>query len=93
MNISTILVIFSCFQNTNDVIVSNIKKNQQHISFEELSFQSTLIRNYFYLLIKSGCSRYNGQMFDNKKKTGKGSGHNEYHEKVNKCKTLVEKDT
>jgi hypothetical protein len=32
-------------------------------------------------------------MFDNKKKTGKGSGHNEYHEKVNKCKTLVEKDT
>jgi hypothetical protein len=27
-----------------------------------------------------------------KKKTGKGSGHNEHHEKV-KCKTLVEKDT
>jgi hypothetical protein len=27
-----------------------------------------------------------------KKKTGKGSGHNEHHEKVNKCKTLGEKD-
>jgi hypothetical protein len=27
------------------------------------------------------------------KKTGKGSGHNEHHEKVNKRKTLAEKDT
>ena len=27
-----------------------------------------------------------------KKKTGKGSSHNEHHEKV-KCKTLAEKDT
>jgi hypothetical protein len=31
---------------------------------------------------KSGCSRYNGQIFDNNKKAGKGSGHNEHHEKV-----------
>jgi hypothetical protein len=34
-----------------------------------------------------------GQIFNNKKKTVKGSGHNEHHEKVNKCKTLAEKDT
>ena len=27
------------------------------------------------------------------KKTEKDSGHNEHHEKVNKCKTLAEKDT
>ena len=27
------------------------------------------------------------------KKTGKGSGHNEHHEKVNKRQTLAEKDT
>ena len=57
----TILVIFSCFWNTTDVIVSNKKKKKTFIyitvniydiiSFEELSFQSTLIRNYFYLLI------------------------------------------
>jgi hypothetical protein len=40
-----------------------------------------------------GCSRDNGQIFNNKKKTVKGSGHNEHHEKVNKCKTLAEKDT
>jgi hypothetical protein len=26
-------------------------------------------------------------------RTGKGSGHNEHHEKVNKRQTLVEKDT
>jgi hypothetical protein len=28
-----------------------------------------------------------------KKKTGKGSGHNEHHEKVNKHKPRAEKDT
>jgi len=27
------------------------------------------------------------------KKTGKGSGHNKHHEKVNKHQTLAEKDT
>jgi hypothetical protein len=27
------------------------------------------------------------------KKTGKGSGHNEHHEKVNKCQTIAKKDT
>ena len=43
-------------------------------------------------IIQTGCSRYNGQIFDNKKKTSKGSGHNEHHEKV-KLKTLAEKDT
>jgi hypothetical protein len=42
---------------------------------------------------KSGCSRYNGQIFNNNQKTGKGSGHNEHHKKVNKRKTLAEKDT
>ena len=35
----------------------------------------------------------NGQIFNNKKKTGKGSDHNEHHKKVNKRKTLAEKDT
>ena len=59
----TILVIFSCFRNTTDAIVSNKKNPTKYlstltvniyydmISFEELSFQGTLIRNYFYLLI------------------------------------------
>jgi hypothetical protein len=58
----TILVIFSCFRNTTDAIISNLKKTHKAfiyitiniydiISFEKLSFHSTLIRNYFYLLI------------------------------------------
>jgi hypothetical protein len=58
----TILVIFSRFWNTTDAIVSNNNKKPKTfiyitvniyniISFEELSLQRTLIRNYFYLLI------------------------------------------
>ena len=55
----SILVIFNCFRNITDAIISNKKKHKTFIyitiniydiiQFEELSFQSTLIRNYFYL--------------------------------------------
>ena len=58
----TILFFFSCFRNTTDAIISNLKKTHKAfiyitiniydiISFEKLSIHSTLIRNYFYLLI------------------------------------------
>jgi hypothetical protein len=58
-----------------------------------MAFRKQTGHNIREHIIKSGCSRYNGQIFNNKKKkTGKGSGHNEHHEKVNKCKTLGEKD-
>jgi hypothetical protein len=47
-----ILVIFSYFRNTTDIIVSNTKNDNIYdiILFEGLSFQNTLIRNYYALL-------------------------------------------
>jgi hypothetical protein len=47
-----ILIIFSCFWNTTDLIVYDKKKNANicdMILFEGLSFQNTLIRNYYAL--------------------------------------------
>jgi hypothetical protein len=49
------LVIFSCFRNTTDMIISKNKTKMPIftiiILFEGLSFQNTLIRNYYALLI------------------------------------------
>jgi hypothetical protein len=55
-----------------------------------MAFRKQTGHNIREKIKKSGCSRYKGQI--KKKKTGKGFGHNEHHEKVNKCKTLGEKD-
>ena len=47
------LVIFCCFRNTTDAIVSNKSKPSNIydiILFEGLSFQNTLMRNYYALL-------------------------------------------
>jgi hypothetical protein len=53
LRICIILVIFSCFRNTTDAIVSNYKKTTNIydiVIFKALSFQNTLIRNYYDLL-------------------------------------------
>jgi hypothetical protein len=48
------LVIFSCFRNTTDTIISKNKTKMPIftiiILFEGLSFQNTLLRNYYALL-------------------------------------------
>ena len=59
-----ILIIFSCFWNTTDIIVSNNKKaNIYDIKlFEGFSFHNTLIRNYYaliFLLLRGQASQEN----------------------------------
>jgi hypothetical protein len=59
-----ILVIFSHFWNITNVIISNNKNTNIYdiILFEGLSFQNTLIRNYYallYLLVRGQASQEN----------------------------------
>jgi hypothetical protein len=63
----TILVIFSCFWNTTDAIVSNIKKHKtltiniyDIISFEEVSFLSTSNKFFHNFHLSESSFTYSG---------------------------------